>query len=92
MIKIELSFAVVLYVGITAVALLLYWVFFEKTGNSRDNHSDFDRYVWQCSICTHFYVDSRHSLMSICPRCRSYNSRPGDSRNCAPENKGSDLR
>lgn len=74
MIKIEFSLAITLYLFLTTIALLLYWIFFEKTKNFKDRSSS-DRYVWQCSICTHFYIDSKHTTLSICPRCGSYNEK-----------------
>lgn len=74
MIKLEFSLAITLYIFLTTIALLFYWVFFEKSKYFKD-HSSSDRYVWQCSICTYFYIDSKHSTLSVCPRCGSYNEK-----------------
>jgi len=74
MIRLEFSLAIALYIFFTTIALLLYWIFFERAKNIKD-HSSSDRYVWQCSICTYFYIDSKHTVFSVCPRCGSYNEK-----------------
>ncbi|KPK38422.1 MAG: hypothetical protein AMJ78_10035 [Omnitrophica WOR_2 bacterium SM23_29] len=74
MIVLEFSFAVALYIFLTTIALLLYWLFFEKAKYFKD-YSLSDRHVWQCSICTYFYIDSKHTTISVCPRCGSYNEK-----------------
>ena len=74
MIRLEFSWAVALYLSICLGALMLYWAFFEKV-NTLPNRSVSDRSVWHCVICTYFYIDSRHSDISVCPRCGSYNKK-----------------
>ena len=73
MIKIEFSLAVSLYLILTACAILLWGVFERKksfSGLSSDKN-----FFWQCNICTYVYVDSRHNLISKCPRCESFNKK-----------------
>ena len=74
MIRLELSWAAALYISLCVGAVVIYWVFFEK---ARDlpNRSVSDRNVWHCAVCTYFYIDSRHSEISLCPRCGSYNKK-----------------
>ncbi|OGX33908.1 MAG: hypothetical protein A3F87_04910 [Omnitrophica WOR_2 bacterium RIFCSPLOWO2_12_FULL_51_24] len=74
MIRLEFSWAVALYLSICLGVLILYWAFFEKV-KSLPNRSVSDRNVWHCAICTYFYIDSRHSDISVCPRCGSYNKK-----------------
>lgn len=75
MITLEFSAALVLYISLSVLSVLIYWVFFGKEGDKRVNFSMPDRYIWQCSICTFLYVDSKHPSVSVCPRCGSYNSK-----------------
>lgn len=74
MIRLEFSWAAALYICICMGAFLLYWIFFEKT-KGLPNRSVSNRSIWQCGICTYFYIDSRHSDISVCPRCGSYNKK-----------------
>ncbi len=74
MIRIEFSWAVALYISFTAVGFIIYWFVFERIINL-PNRSLSERSVWQCSICTLYYIDSRNSQISTCPRCGSYNKK-----------------
>ncbi|MFA5147948.1 MAG: hypothetical protein WC491_02335 [Candidatus Omnitrophota bacterium] len=74
MIRIELSWAVALYITFTAVGFIVYWLMFDRTKNL-PNRSLSERSVWQCSICTQYYIDSKNSQISTCPRCGSYNKK-----------------
>jgi hypothetical protein len=74
MIRLEFSWAVALYMVLTAVAFIAYWFFFDRV-KSLPNRSISDRNVWKCSICTLYYIDSRNSDISLCPRCGSYNKK-----------------
>ncbi len=74
MIRIEFSLAVSIYIVITVCAFLVFWMFFEKNTGAGPFSSD-KRFFWQCNICTYVYVDSKHSKISQCPRCRSYNKK-----------------
>jgi len=74
MINIEFSWAVALYITFTAVAFLVYWFVFDRV-KKLPNRSLSERSVWQCSICTQYYIDSKNSGISVCPRCGSYNKK-----------------
>ncbi len=78
MIILEFSAAAAIYLSLAVMALLLYWAFFEKPKSSGGARSAVDRHIWQCAICTYFYIDSRHSEMSVCPRCGSYNKKAAE--------------
>lgn len=74
MIRIEFSAAAALYLSIVTGILFFCWVFFGRSWAFGGGPAD-DKYVWQCSICTYCYIDSRHSEISLCPRCGSYNNK-----------------
>lgn len=74
MIKIELSLAVSLYLVLSVIGILIVWFFLEKKKKVRGVNPE-EKFVWQCSICTYFYVDSQNEEFSVCPRCDSYNTR-----------------
>jgi hypothetical protein len=76
MIKIEFSLAVALYITLTA-CLLLALLIFENRKDPKQFSSE-KNFLWQCSICTYVYIDSRHINLSQCPRCGSYNKKGGD--------------
>jgi hypothetical protein len=73
MIKIEFSLAVALYLILTTCLVLLIFVF--KNKKDPKQFSSEKNFLWQCSICTYVYVDSRHVNISQCPRCGSYNKK-----------------
>jgi len=74
MIRVEFSLAVALYLVLTACSILILWMFMERKKMLTSVSSD-KRFFWQCDICTYVYVDSKHSVISQCPRCTSYNRR-----------------
>ncbi|OIO34380.1 MAG: hypothetical protein AUJ70_01215 [Candidatus Omnitrophica bacterium CG1_02_40_15] len=73
MIKIEFSLAIALYLILTTCIILLILVF--KNRKEPKQFSSEKNFLWQCSICTYAYIDSRHTNMSQCPRCGSYNKK-----------------
>lgn len=76
MIKIEFSLAVALYLILTICVMLAALVL--KNKNELKQFSSEKNFLWQCSICTYTYVDSRHNNISQCPRCGSYNKKEGE--------------
>lgn len=77
MIKIEFSLAIGLYIALTVCLVLVLWLVFEKKKSPKSFTSE-ENFFWQCSICTYVYVHSRHSALSQCPRCGSYNRKEED--------------
>lgn len=75
MIKIEFSLAITLYLILTVCVALLTLVF--KDRRESKQFSSEKNFLWQCSICTYVYVDSKHNKISQCPRCGSYNKKEG---------------
>jgi rubrerythrin len=74
MIKIEFSLAIAVYIILTAVVVLFLWLLFGKKKSSNMFFSE-NRFFWQCDICMYVYVDSRHNVISKCPKCGSLNKK-----------------
>jgi len=74
MIKIEFSLAIALYIALTVSLVLILWLILERKKVIKFSSAE-DRFFWQCNICTYVYVDSKNSVISQCPRCRSYNKK-----------------
>jgi len=74
MIKVDISTALLIYLLGSVVAVLVAWIFL-NFGTKMKNFSSEEKYIWNCSICTHTYIDSRNDEISKCPRCGSYNER-----------------
>jgi len=74
MIKIELTLAISLYLICSVVGILVLWIVYERRKEFKRGNPE-EKFVWQCNICTFFYVDSQSDEISVCPRCGSYNSR-----------------
>ncbi|OIO37547.1 MAG: hypothetical protein AUJ75_04045 [Candidatus Omnitrophica bacterium CG1_02_49_10] len=74
MIKIDITTAVFLYLAVWIVGFFVVWIFVDKDRGKRSYGHD-ERYIWQCSICTKVYVDSKNDMFSVCPACGSYNKR-----------------
>ena len=78
MFRIDVSTAVFFYVMSPLLVIFFLWIFFEKKSVlPKFIREEAD--VWECSICTHTYVDSTHHEISQCPQCKSYNKKlPGE--------------
>ena len=79
MFRVDISTAVFLYVMSSLLVIFILWIFFEKKSvlpKFIREKAD----VWECSICTHTYVDSTHHEISQCPQCKSYNKKSSEER------------
>jgi len=74
MIKVSIATALFLYLFLSAVVILIIWSFF-NFGTKLKTFSSDEKHIWRCSICALTYVDSKHDVVSKCPRCESYNQR-----------------
>ena len=74
MIRLELAAAVAIYTFVTVIGVLLLWITLGREKKITQYTSE-KKHIWQCAICTHTYVDSRHEVISKCPQCGSYNKR-----------------
>ncbi|MFA5090988.1 MAG: hypothetical protein WC510_08245 [Candidatus Omnitrophota bacterium] len=73
MISLEFSLAIALYLGIFISLFLLFWLF-TKRQKGKDLSLD-KRFIWFCSVCTYTYINTKEEVISICPRCGSYNKK-----------------
>lgn len=79
MFKLDISTAIFLYVTSALLVIFYLWVFFEKKA-ALPKFVRPEADVWECSICTHTYVDSIHREISQCPQCKSYNKKAQEER------------
>jgi len=73
MINLDFSAAVALYAGFVLIVLLVFWLAEKK--QKENNPSLDDKFIWFCSICAYTYINTKEEVISICPRCGSYNKR-----------------
>jgi len=76
MIRLEFEIAIFLYLLLYIFGFLTIWLVFSKIKISPPAERQLES-IWQCSICTYIYVDSKQKKLSICPRCGSYSQREG---------------
>jgi len=73
-IKLDISVALFLYLFFTVIVTFALWIWLERDSKvnafkvSREN-------VWQCSVCSYVYTDTKNEDFSRCPRCRSINKK-----------------
>ncbi|HTY44958.1 MAG TPA: hypothetical protein VMD52_03090 [Patescibacteria group bacterium] len=73
MISIDFSVAIALSTLLFLVCVFLAWLF-EKKQKDKDLSLD-SRFIWFCSVCTYTYVNTKEDVISVCPRCGSYNKK-----------------
>ena len=76
MVTLEFEVAIFLYLLLTVVGVLVVWFLFTRIEVPKTKSQEREL-IWQCAICTYIYVDSKHTMLSVCPRCGSYNDRQG---------------
>jgi NADH:ubiquinone oxidoreductase subunit 5 (subunit L)/multisubunit Na+/H+ antiporter MnhA subunit len=76
MIKLQFEIAIFLYLLISIFGFLTAWLIFLKIKIPKKTSEQFES-ICQCSICTYIYVDSKNKVLTVCPRCGSYNERGG---------------
>ena len=74
MIELEFETAILFYLLFSIFGILAVWLLFSKIKMPAKRGVQLES-IWQCSICTYIYVDSKNKRLSICPRCASYNER-----------------
>ena len=73
MINIDFSLAVSLYIIIFLNTTLVIWLV-NKKQKDKDLTLD-DRFIWFCSVCAYTYINTKEEMISVCPRCGSYNKK-----------------
>ncbi|MDD4894421.1 MAG: hypothetical protein PHW54_03810 [Candidatus Omnitrophica bacterium] len=76
MISVDFSLAISLYMLILLSAILVIWLVGKKQ-KDKDLTLD-DKFIWFCSVCTYTYINTKEDLISLCPRCGSYNKKSVD--------------
>jgi hypothetical protein len=76
MISIDFSLAVSLYIIIFLAVVLANWLINKKQKDK--NLTLDDKFIWFCSVCAYTYVNTKEDIISICPRCGSYNKKTVD--------------
>jgi hypothetical protein len=68
----------------TAVSAYLFFCISMSLGTwvvaRREKHKKLSldqRFIWFCSVCTYTYVNTKEDVLSVCPRCGSYNKKEG---------------
>lgn len=73
MINLDFSLAVALYILFTITIVFAVW-FFNRKQKTKDLSLD-AKFIWFCAICTHTYINTKENIISICPKCGSYNKK-----------------
>ena len=73
MISLDFSIAIAFYIFVFLALILIIWLFHKR---QKDKDLSLDpKYTWFCSVCSYAYINTKEELISICPRCGSYNKR-----------------
>jgi hypothetical protein len=73
MISLDFSLAIAGYTFLFLCLVLLAWLFGRRQ-KDRDLRLD-PRHIWFCSICSYTYINTKEEVITVCPRCGSYNKR-----------------
>ena len=73
MIKIDFSFFICYYLGVTLLLFLMFW-FLDKQKSQPRVLLSADQ-VWQCTTCMYVYFETKPVKISTCPQCWSFNQR-----------------
>lgn len=74
MINLDFSLAVSLYIFLVLNAVLLVWLIGRRKYKDK-NLSLQDKFIWFCSACAYTYINTKEEIISVCPRCGSYNKK-----------------
>lgn len=76
MILLNFYVAIALYSLIFISIIFILWLLGAKQ-KEKDLSLD-ERYIWFCSICSYTYVNTKEEIISVCPRCGSYNKKSSE--------------
>lgn len=75
MVNIDFSLAIALYGLLIILALLIPWLL-AKRQILKDRDLSLDqKFIWHCSVCTYTYINTKEDIISVCPRCSSFNKK-----------------
>lgn len=75
MFRIQLDWAIAIYVSAALLLVLLAWVFYNYLEDNNLTQPAED--LVQCEFCGHLFFNLRHTDILSCPLCHSYVSVPG---------------
>lgn len=68
MIKINITYAITVYLSLTIIVLISLWIFYNF---KKQEPIDTSKYLYQCPYCTYiFYIYTKQKSL-LCPRCKS---------------------
>lgn len=73
MIRVDFYLGVALYILFCLAGVFIAWVF-----SRRQKNKDLTlrlEFIWFCSICSYTYINTKEGMISVCPRCGSYNKK-----------------
>ena len=73
MIIVDFSVAIALFC-VVLMAGFGFFGLFRKKEKAKQMHLD-PRFMWFCSICTYTYINTKEEVITLCPRCGSYNKK-----------------
>jgi hypothetical protein len=73
MINLDFSSAIAWFVTTVIGTVFCLWLFGRRQ-KEKDLLLD-DKFLWFCSVCTYTYISTTEGVISVCPRCGSYNKK-----------------
>lgn len=73
MVTVDFSLGIALFFVIFIGSALIIW-FLSKKEKDKDLSLD-PKFIWFCSVCTYTYINTKEDVISVCPRCNSYNKK-----------------
>lgn len=74
MINVDFSWALALYIVLFLAAAFAVWFLSSRKQEDKDLSLN-PKFIWHCSVCTYTYINTREEMISVCPRCGSYNKK-----------------
>jgi hypothetical protein len=71
MIRIEITFAVALYISLSIFLVIILWIFYNCTKKEQTLMSD-ATHLEQCRYCAHVFFNYLDKEIVVCPLCKSY--------------------
>lgn len=70
MIRIDFFLAVSVYLFLTTLLVIGYWIFYNY--RNEESMTIESQHLHQCPYCTYIFFDYENENLRICPRCESY--------------------
>jgi len=73
MINLDFYSAIAVFILLFLSLVLGLWIFAAKARTKKISLDE--RFIWHCAVCTYAYINTRDDVISVCPRCGSYNKK-----------------